>query len=146
MLSGMEPSTVALVLALALVLVLAWAVGVAGGLLWRRSRTPGSEVLEARAADAAVVKESLARLHDQLRDLEGHRVSWQGQLAQQVSDMRLATESLRRETAGLATALRRPQVRGRWGELHLRKAVELARGVKGVAAVQNHLVVKPPQR
>jgi len=43
-----------------------------------------------------------------------------------VQDMRATTETLRRETASLATALRKPQVRGRWGELHLRRAVELA--------------------
>jgi DNA recombination protein RmuC len=114
MLSGME------ILAVTLALVL----GVALGLLWGRRHA--LTAIEARAGDAAVVKESLERLHDQLRDLEDHRVSWQGQLAQQVSDMRLTTESLRRETAGLSTALRRPQVRGQWGELHLRKAVELA--------------------
>jgi DNA recombination protein RmuC len=108
-----------------LAVVLALAIGVALGLLWARSQRPTRE-LEARAVDQAVVKESLERLHDQLRDLEEHRISWQSQLGQQVADMRLTTESLRRETAGLATALRRPQVRGRWGELHLRKAVEIA--------------------
>jgi len=40
--------------------------------------------------------------------------------------VRLSGESLRRETSSLSTALRRPQVRGRWGEMHLRRAVELA--------------------
>ena len=107
------------------VIVLALAVGVALGAAWARIRLPAAALAD-RAADAAVVKEGLERLHDQLRDLEGHRISWQSQLAQQVSDMRVTAESLRRETAGLATALRRPQVRGQWGELHLRRAVELA--------------------
>ena len=109
--------------------VIALLIGLAGGsalgLLWARA-TDARPALQARTADHAVVKESLERLHDQLRDLEEHRISWQSQLRQQVSEMRLTTESLRRETAGLSTALRRPQVRGQWGELHLRRAVELA--------------------
>ncbi len=108
-----------------LALIIGLAVGLGLGLLWARAQAP-TAALEARVADQAVVKESLERLHDHLRDLEDHRISWQSQLGQQVQDMRLTAESLRRETAGLATALRRPQVRGQWGELHLRKAVELA--------------------
>jgi DNA recombination protein RmuC len=61
-----------------------------------------------------------------MRDLEHNRVAWQGQFNQQVSDIRHSTDVLRRETQSLSTALRKPQVRGRWGELHLRRAVELA--------------------
>jgi len=82
--------------------------------------------LDQQSADRAIVQEGLERLQDQLRDLEHNRATWQGQLAQQVLDMRHTTDLLRRETQSLATALRRPQVRGRWGELHLRRAVELA--------------------
>jgi DNA recombination protein RmuC len=70
--------------------------------------------------------QGLDRLSDQLHDFEHARATWQGQLHQQVLDMRLTADGLRRETQTLATALRRPQVRGRWGELHLRRAVELA--------------------
>ena len=82
--------------------------------------------IESRAADQAVVKEGLDRLHDQMRDLEQHRIAWQSQLKQHVDEVRHSTDSLRRETSSLSTALRKPQVRGRWGELHLRRAVELA--------------------
>jgi len=82
--------------------------------------------IESRAADQAVVKEGLDRLHDQMRDLEQHRISWQSQLKQHVDEVRHSTDSLRKETTSLSTALRKPQVRGRWGELHLRRAVELA--------------------
>lgn len=82
--------------------------------------------IESRAADQAVVKEGLERLHDQMRDVEQHRISWQSQLKQHVDEVRHSTDSLRRETMSLSTALRKPQVRGRWGELHLRRAVEIA--------------------
>ncbi|HSE69523.1 MAG TPA: DNA recombination protein RmuC [Nocardioidaceae bacterium] len=122
----------ATVLALLLVLVVGLLIGGVLGVLLTRARTAtvdreGERLeLEARAAERAVVKEGLERLHDQMRDLEQHRVSWQSQLRQQVEDVRHSTESLRRETAALSTALRKPQVRGRWGELHLRRAVEIA--------------------
>jgi len=116
-----------------LVMLLAGAgIGAVVGVLWARGqRDPRDEAaerreIENRAADQAVVRESLERLHDQMRDLEHHRISWQSQLRQQVEEVRLSTESLRRETSSLSTALRKPQVRGRWGELHLRRAVELA--------------------
>ena len=119
------------VLSLLLVLVVGVLLGGIGGVLWARARATGDDdaarlALEARAADHAVVKEGLERLHDQMRDLEQHRVSWQSQLRQQVEDVRHSTDVLRRETAALSTALRKPQVRGRWGELHLRRAVEVA--------------------
>ncbi|MEP7091233.1 MAG: DNA recombination protein RmuC [Nocardioidaceae bacterium] len=122
-------------LSLLTVLLAGFTLGAAAGMLWARARTAGREPVsharelqqaETRAAESAVVRESLDRLHDQLRDMAQHGVSWQSQLKQQVDDVRLSTDVLRRETATLSTALRRPQVRGRWGELHLRRVVELA--------------------
>ena len=118
-------------LSLLVTLLVGVALGAALGLLFLRGRAAGHDAAATRralesAADQAVVRESLDRLHDQMRDLEHHRVSWQAQLREQVDEMRRSTDSLRRETSSLSTALRRPQVRGRWGELHLRRAVELA--------------------
>ncbi|HET7534098.1 MAG TPA: DNA recombination protein RmuC [Nocardioidaceae bacterium] len=119
------------VLSLLLVLVVGVLLGAVVGVLWARARGTSIDdtarlAIEARAADHAVVKEGLERLHDQMRDLEQHRVSWQSQLRQQVEEVRHSTDTLRRETSALSTALRKPQVRGRWGELHLRRAVEVA--------------------
>ncbi|HEX4977475.1 MAG TPA: DNA recombination protein RmuC [Nocardioides sp.] len=118
-------------LSLLATLLVGVAFGAALSLLFLRGRAAGHDAAVTRraletAADQAVVRESLDRLHDQMRDLEHHRVSWQAQLREQVDEMRRSTDSLRRETTSLSTALRRPQVRGRWGELHLRRAVELA--------------------
>ena len=105
------------------------------GVLWARSRGGSYDATaerralqqaESRAADTAVVRDSLDRLHDQMRDMSEQRVSWQSQLRQQVDEVRHSTDSLRRETTALSTALRKPQVRGRWGELHLRRSVEIA--------------------
>lgn len=121
--------TFPLLLTLALVLVLGLALGAVIGVLWSRSRPQGDAAvaaLQQRVADHAVVQDGLERLQDQLSDLAHDRVAWQAQLHQQVADMRRSTETLRRETTTLATALRKPQVRGQWGELHLRRTVELA--------------------
>ena len=121
--------TFPLLLTLALVLAVGLALGAVIGVLWSRGRPvddPAIAALQQRAADQAVVRDGLDRLQDQLSDLAHDRVAWQAQLHQQVADMRHSTDTLRRETTTLATALRKPQVRGQWGELHLRRTVELA--------------------
>lgn len=79
-----------------------------------------------RVQDTALIRDGLDRLHDRMRDLEHQRVSWQSTLHQQVDEVRHSTDTLRRETTALASALRKPHVRGQWGELHLRRSVELA--------------------
>jgi DNA recombination protein RmuC len=121
-----SPTLLGMVMSMVLMLLVGLALGAVLGGLWVRSRPSyvGS-VLEA-GVDRAELIQGLDRLSDQMRDLDHQRASWQGQLSQQVLDMRLATDTLRRETQALSTALRRPQVRGRWGEMHLRRAVELA--------------------
>ncbi|UUZ60229.1 DNA recombination protein RmuC [Nocardioides sp. B-3] len=117
------------ILTIPVMLAVGLALGFGPGWLASRARPRDEGVLHAleqRSADRAVVREGMERLRDQLNDLEHARATRQGQFSQQVSDMRLTTESLRRETGSLTSALRKPQVRGRWGELHLRRTVELA--------------------
>src|SRR4051794_9727005 len=72
------------------------------------------------------VRQSLDRLNDRLAGLEQAGSSWQAQLKQQVESVHVSGEELRRETRALAEALRRPQVRGHWGEMQLRRSLEIA--------------------
>jgi len=111
-----------------LTLVIGVLVGAVAALAWsRRAGDPDVlRALSARGDDQAVLKDGLDRLHERLMDVEQQRASWQGQLRQQVDEVRHSTDLLRRETGALSTALRKPHVRGQWGELHLRRAVELA--------------------
>ncbi len=117
---------VGMMMAVVLMLLLGLALGMAIGVLWARSRPTQAAALLDAGLDRAELVLGLDRLSDQMRELDHQRATWQGQLSQQVQDVRLATDTLRRETQTLSTALRRPQVRGRWGEMHLRRAVELA--------------------
>src|SRR4051812_13468135 len=96
-----------------LTLLVGLALGLVVGVLWSRSRPAAIERYAAGVVDQAEVMQGLDRLSDQMRDLDHHRASWQGQLNEQVHDMRLSAEGLRRETQSLSTALRKPQVRGR---------------------------------
>lgn len=72
------------------------------------------------------MRDTLARLEQQLRDSDMARTRSHAELAQQVEFTRRGTEQLREQTRALVTALRRPEARGRWGELQLRRVVELA--------------------
>lgn len=72
------------------------------------------------------LSEQLARVDTHLRELEVERSRTSAELREQVSSVRLTSESLGRETASLVDALRRPQARGRWGEVQLRRVVEHA--------------------
>lgn len=74
----------------------------------------------------APIKESLARFNDRLTEVEKARVAMSTELSQQVKAVQFTGEQLRRETNALSTALRKPQVRGAWGELQLKRVAELA--------------------
>ena len=123
-----------------LLLVIGIAIGALIGVLWERSRrlAADGQALDASADrllalagaqfDAAgkPINESLSRLDDRLREIEQGRAASQAALARQIDDVRQAAGALGTQTAALVTALRRPEVRGQWGEMHLRRAVELA--------------------
>ena len=70
--------------------------------------------------------ESLDHLHRLLTGMESARATAHGELREQMGSMGQISTQLRHETAALVTALRTPHVRGRWGELQLRRVVEVA--------------------
>jgi DNA recombination protein RmuC len=72
------------------------------------------------------LKQTLAKVEEQLRESDQARTRSHAALAEQVHLARQTSEQLRVQTAALVTALRRPEARGRWGELQLRRVVELA--------------------
>ncbi|MQA32146.1 DNA recombination protein RmuC [Modestobacter roseus] len=72
------------------------------------------------------VHESLDHLHRLLAGIERDRATAHGELREQVGTIGQTSALLRQETAALVTALRTPHVRGRWGELQLRRVVEVA--------------------
>lgn len=80
------------------------------------------------AVETAVkpLSESLVKLEAQLHELEAARRHAFGGLEQQIETMAQREVELQKETASLVTALRAPQVRGRWGEITLRRVAELA--------------------
>lgn len=70
--------------------------------------------------------EALKRYEQQVSALERKRASDYGSLDSQIKSLLSANQQLQKETGNLVTALRRPEVRGRWGEVTLRRVVELS--------------------
>ncbi|CAB4335989.1 MAG: DNA recombination protein RmuC [Actinobacteria bacterium] len=82
------------------------------------------------------VKEALARLSGSVIDLENKRVEAYSRLDQQVQNTATVLESLRHETVTLSSAMRRHDTRGRWGELQLRRIIEMIGMTERVSFVE----------
>ena len=72
------------------------------------------------------LKESLEKVDGQVLNLERARREAYGSLTQQLRSLADTQDKLRVETSNLVTALRAPHVRGRWGEMQLKRVVEMA--------------------
>jgi DNA recombination protein RmuC len=84
---------------------------------------------EHQAAMDGMIKplnEALRRYEEQIRAIEESRHKAYGSLEEQLRTLASTHENLQRETSNLVTALRKPQVRGRWGEMQLRRVAELS--------------------
>jgi DNA recombination protein RmuC len=72
------------------------------------------------------LREQLGRVDQQLVALDRERRESRGRLEAQLRSLSETGEKLRTETGALVTALRKPNARGQWGQMQLRKVVELA--------------------
>jgi DNA recombination protein RmuC len=93
-----------------------------------------SEALEKSSADLLQltelklepIKATLDRYEEQARELEEKRLKDVAAIPQLLRNVVDGQDRLRKETGNLVTALRAPHVRGRWGEIQLKRVVELA--------------------
>ena len=89
-----------------------------------------ADALEKReaAVDSLVrpIRESLSRVDEKLQKVETERAGQHASLTKHLELVASANRDLEHQTKNLAQALRSPNARGRWGELQLRRVVELA--------------------
>ncbi len=85
-----------------------------------------ASLLELADARLAPIKETLQKFEVQAKALEERRLNDVSRIGEQLRFVAEGQEKLRAETGSLVTALRTPHVRGRWGEVQLKRVVELA--------------------
>ena len=96
----------------------------------KRFQSEAKDDLEARQKAVvdlvAPVRDSLSKVDAQIQQMEVARGQAYGDLKAQVQSLITTQKELQSETGNLVRALRTPNVRGRWGEIQLRRVVEIA--------------------
>ncbi|HET6724517.1 MAG TPA: DNA recombination protein RmuC [Gammaproteobacteria bacterium] len=72
------------------------------------------------------INEALKKTGEQIQEIEKERHKAYGSLSENIRHVAETQQTLQAETRNLVTALRRPEVRGQWGEMSLRRLAELA--------------------
>jgi DNA recombination protein RmuC len=85
-----------------------------------------TSLLQLTEAKLAPIKDTLVKFEQQARQLEEKRAQAVSAIDFRLREVAQGQEKLRTETGSLVTALRAPNVRGQWGEMQLRRVVELA--------------------
>jgi DNA recombination protein RmuC len=93
----------------------------------------------------APISEQLKLVDTRLERLDRDRVQSSSVLQQQLRTMVESQERLRGETGALVAALRKPQARGRWGEMQLRNVVEMS-GMVGYCDFAEQVTVRDDDR
>jgi DNA recombination protein RmuC len=83
---------------------------------------------------------TLSEVDRELKETERRRIESSAQLLQRIASLDTAGQDLRSQTGKLVDALKRPGVRGRWGELQLKRVVELAGMVQHCDFLEQHTV------
>lgn len=92
----------------------------------KKSEETAEQRLERTGQLLEPVAKALADLQERVTRTEKERIEMATELRGQVQTVQSVGRELRAETAALTSALGKPQIRGQWGELHLRRVVELA--------------------